>query len=496
MNTIDKLNRTLRRLVLPLAALALAACADDIESGYVVNENAYASAARIEGMLLDVTTNRTTKVVELRGDAAETQAYFSLTKLPAKGVDVSLEVDADYVAEYNAAHNTEYALYPADRVTIGRDGTLLLAPDEVRSGNIDIRIEASDELAGGVTYLLPLKAVCLTEGISWNESTGRLVYLVKNLRNLPEDYEPEDIYEGLSPFKGEDAIKTVAYFDTKDMNPLNALEFVTEDGCLFIDHVVLFSANINYDKDNDRIYLHLNDETKYLLEHNEELIQPLRRHGIKVILSVLGNHDAAGLAQCSDLGARQFAAELASYIKAYNLDGAGFDDEYSTDPDLSSPLMAPKSSYAAARLLYEVKAAMPDKLVMVYYLGRISSSMPDIDGVKVGDFLDYAVADYNLAAKPASGMTKKDCAGMSFEMQRGTGELTCSKDYGYYMFFAMQPRNYFKKINTDAGKLNNVEICQRICSNLYGKTLPEPTHYYKLNYKTNSTERYPISELK
>ena len=64
------------------------------------------------------------------------------------------------------------------------------------------------------------------------------------------------------------------------------------------------------------------------------------------------------------------------------------------------------------------------------------------------------------------------------------------------MFFAMQPRNYFKKINTDAGKLNNVEICQRICSNLYGKTLPEPTHYYKLNYKTNSTERYPISELK
>ena len=112
MNTIDKLNRTLRRLVLPLAGLALAACADDIESGYVVNENTYASAACIEGMLLDAMTNRTTKVIELRDDAVETQAYFSLTKLPAKGVDVRLEIDAEYVAKYNAAHKTEYALYP------------------------------------------------------------------------------------------------------------------------------------------------------------------------------------------------------------------------------------------------------------------------------------------------------------------------------------------------------------------------------------------------
>lgn len=218
---IDKLNRTLCRLVLPLAALALASCADDIESGYVVNENTYASAACIEGMLLDATTNRTTKVIELRGDAVETQAYFSLTKLPAKGVDVRLEIDAEYVAKYNAAHKTEYALYPAEKVTFGRDGALLLAPDEVRSADIDVRIDASDELEGGVTYLLPIKAVCLTEGISWNESTGRLVYLVKNLRNLPDGYVTDDPYEGLDTFKGEDAIKTVAYFDTKDMNPLN-----------------------------------------------------------------------------------------------------------------------------------------------------------------------------------------------------------------------------------------------------------------------------------
>ncbi len=491
MNTIVNLNRTLTHFVLPLFGMwALISCADTIESGYDIDENAYVSASRIEGMLFDASTNRSSKVVELRGDAVETDIYFSLTKLPARGVDIRIEVDADYVETYNAAHGTDFGLYPAEKVAIGRNGVLLLAPDEVRSGNVNVRIEADDELQGGQTYLLPLKAICDTEGISWNESTGRMVYLVKNMNNLPDDYLSDDPWEGLSPYKGDDAIKTVAYFDTKDMNPLNALTFVTEDGCLFIDHVVLFSANINYDKANDRIYLHLNDETKYLLEHNDELIQPLRRHGIKVILSVLGNHDAAGLAQMSDLGARQFAAELAACIKAYDLDGAGFDDEYSTDPDLTSPLMAPKSTYAAARMLYEVKSAMPDKIVMTYYLGRLSYTMPDIDGVQVGDFLDYAVADYNLAAKPASGMTKKDCAGMSYEMQNGRGQLTCSHDYGYYMFFAMQPVNYYKKNYT------NVAKCQTICRNLYGKTLPEPTHYYKLNYKTNSTERYPISELK
>lgn len=137
-----------------------------------------------------------------------------------------------------------------------------------------------------------------------------------------------------------------------------------------------------------------NPNVQFLLDNNEQFLQPLRKRGMKVILGILGNHDAAGVAQLSDMGCREFAKELAAYCNAYNLDGVGFDDEYSNSPDLSNPWFAPWSSAAASRLLYETKKAMPDKTVMVYYLGGINSRMPSVDGVEPGMFVDYAVADY------------------------------------------------------------------------------------------------------
>ena len=42
----------------------------------------------------------------------------------------------------------------------------------------------------------------------------------------------------------------------------------------------------------------------------------------------------------------------------------------------------------------KLKKAMPDKTVMVYYLGAIGSRIPSVDGVEPGMFVDYAVADY------------------------------------------------------------------------------------------------------
>lgn len=83
---------------------------------------------------------------------------------------------------------------------------------------------------------------------------------------------------------------------------------------------------------------------------------------MKIIISILGNHDEAGVAQLSDMGAREFARELAAYCRAYNLDGVAFDDEYSNSPDLSNPWLASPSAYAGSRLMYECKAVMPEKL--------------------------------------------------------------------------------------------------------------------------------------
>ena len=40
-----------------------------------------------------------------------------------------------------------------------------------------------------------------------------------------------------------------------------------------------------------------NPNVQFLLDNNEQFLQPLRKRGMKVILGILGNHDAAGVAQ-------------------------------------------------------------------------------------------------------------------------------------------------------------------------------------------------------
>jgi len=210
---------------------------------------------------------------------------------------------------------------------------------------VGITLAAASELQEGVTYLLPLRATSSTEGITLSEKAQHAVYLVKDLRAQGDAY------------KGPDAVRNVCYFEVNDTNPLNALEFVLKDsGKLFFDDIILFSANINYNAETGRVYVLNNPNVQFLLDNNEQFLQPLRKRGMKVILGILGNHDAAGVAQLSDMGCREFAKELAAYCNAYNLDGVGFDDEYSNSPDLSNPWFAPWSSAAASRLLYETHA--------------------------------------------------------------------------------------------------------------------------------------------
>lgn len=481
MKTKKYLKQSLLPVALMLGGLAFTACTDDIEGSKPVDEGAYEAVNRVDGMLLDRNSNRNESVIELRSDEHETDIFFSLTQKPLKGVDVVIEVDPAYREIYNAEHGTDFELFPG-KVTIAMDGRLLLAPDETRSVNVGITIEGNEEIQEDVTYIIPLRATSVTEGITLSDAASHAVYLVRDLRSLADTY------------KGPDAMKTVLYFEVNDTNPLNALEFYMKDsGKLFFDEVVLFSANINYNAETGRVYVYNNPNVQFLLDNNEQFLQPLRKRGIKVILGILGNHDASGVAQLSDVGARQFAAELAAYCKAYNLDGVGFDDEYSNYPDLNNPLFTSPSKEAAARLLYETKRAMPDKTVMVYYLGNIYSNIPAVDGVQPNEFVDYAVADYGGAAAPMAGMTLKDCSGMSIELNRGSGDSSESRarnsrneGYGYYMFFALGGTNTL--VSNFSSYRYQVGRCQTAAKGLYEDELLMPEYYYK----KNDTTRYKL----
>lgn len=455
-------------LAWPLAMLALAmgtSCEDAIVRSD--SESPYADMIRLEGKLVDVETLRNSAVVEMRADEYTADVMFKLSTRPNKGVDIRVAVDEAYAQTYNTLHETDYELFPTANVSLDNGGAYVLAPDDQKLPDIRVTLTAFADMQEDQTYIVPLTVTTTTEGVALSEDMQHMVLLVRDLRGLP------------TPDKGEDAVTNVLYFEVNDVNPLNALEFVTESGKYFFDHVVLFAANINWDAERNRVYVYNNPNVQFLLDNNEEYLQPLRRAGMKVIISILGNHDEAGVAQLSDMGCREFARELAAYCDAYNLDGVAFDDEYSIYPDLSNPWLTSPSEYAGSRLMYECKSAMPDKIVSLYNLGNMYSyGLQVIDGITPGQYCDYAVADYGGAASPGPGMTLKQCGGMSIELNRGTGDSSEStarnrkaQGYGYYMFFALNPAQYSYQVGR----------CQSVCRGLYDDELVYPSYYYPKN---------------
>ena len=73
MNTKKYLKYSFLPLVLMLGGLAFTACTDDIEGGKPVDEGAYDAVKRVDGMLLDVTSNKNESVIELRSDKYQTE---------------------------------------------------------------------------------------------------------------------------------------------------------------------------------------------------------------------------------------------------------------------------------------------------------------------------------------------------------------------------------------------------------------------------------------
>ena len=459
---------------LPIAIFAMmtfAACENDIEVGRAIDESSYLASTQLSGLLLDETTNQNSSVIELYDNEYSTNVIFRLSKQPAKGVDIQIAVDESYAQKYNAAHDTDFETFPAANVKIAYDGVFVLAPDDKSTPSVKVTLTAFDGMEEDKTYIIPLTVTSSTEGVTLTEASQHMVLLVQDYRSRPNTN------------KGKNAVKSVLYFEVNDTNPLNALEFLTESGKYFFDHIVLFAANINWDAEKKRVYVSNNENVQFLLDNNDKYLQPLRKAGMKVIICVLGNRDEAGTSQLSDMGAKEFARELAAYCRAYNLDGVTFDDEYSNQPDLTNPWLAARTPYAGSRLMYECKAAMPEKIVMLYNLGvTYSTNLQVIDGVDPGQYCDYTVADYRYSSPPGIGMTLKQCSGMSVELRirkgdasEGTARSKKQAGYGYYMFFALDPSFYYMQ----------VVMCQTACKGLYEEELIYPSHYYA----KNSTKR-------
>ena len=458
-------------MALALAGFAFTSCDDEVTIDKI-DEADYANITSNFGTLRDYNTGKVSTLVEMRDTSYETKVAFNLARAPKQGVDVVVSIDEAYLSEYNAEHGTSFKLYPTDRVSIQNSGKILVAPDEKVSYALDVVFAPADttELEADATYVVPLKATA-SDGVAISEQEDHCIYLLKNLS-----------YVGTAD-KGPDAKKVFAYFEVNDTNPLNVLLWEMEDGKLAIDFLVLFAANINYDREKGEVYVYNNENVQYCLDHYDEILLPLKKRGVKIILGLLGNHDESGLAQLSDIGAKDFAKKIADICYSYNLDGVNFDDEYSNSPDLSNPLFTSRSTEAGSRLMFETKKAMPDKYVTTFQYGCMGGS-DYVDGIPAGEWLDIAVANYGGSGRPLQGMTRANCSYTSVEFARGgsisvdAAQRAAASDYGYFMIFAPWAAN-------NEGSRSHYNNISNLCEGLYGVPLKAYPGGY---YKKNSTE--------
>ena len=422
-----------------------------------------------------------TDFFQIVSGTAEGSISVSIAEAVAEDLVFTVALDPEYVREYSFITGDSYTAVPEQAVTFGA-AEIVIPAGSTESEPVSVTVDGA-VLGFGEGYLVPMLASVKSGAAEFAIDAKRVNYVV--MKANPR------------------TTKQVVYIEVNDCNPLNILEYNLEDGTPFFDAVILFAANINYDAVNDVVYLHNNPNVQALLDESEVYLQPLRKKGIKVYLGLLGNHDAAGLAQLSDWGAREWAKEVAEACRVYKLDGVNLDDEYSAAPDLSNPWFTSHSGAAAARLAYELKVAMKEACywpteVSFFEWGAIYNT-PEIvvDGQTItqSQYVDFVVADYLSYVTPWGDLTPANCSAASIQLNYGNEfygyKRALEEGYGWIMWFAFDP--------SGTGGINNNRVhsmtqFQAAAEKLYGKNMAEPQYVYnKIGEGKYDPTPYPIN---
>lgn len=180
----------------------------------------------------------------------------------------------------------------------------------------------------------------------------------------------------------------ICYVEVNNNNILNAGAYKLQTSGNYLFNVVnIFAANINYDAARGRAYLSNNNNVTKVLTNASTYIKPLQDKGMKVVLTILGNHQGAGFCNFPTReAARDFAQQLAHTVNAYGLDGIDFDDEYS---DYGQNGTGQPNDSSFVMLVQELRALLPDKIISFYYYGPAASKL-SWNGLRVGDYINYS----------------------------------------------------------------------------------------------------------
>lgn len=227
------------------------------------------------------------------------------------------------VARWNARKGASlYSLLPEECYQLPTEATLAPGGQSL-SLNVSFR-----EVPEGI-YLLPL--VLLDGG---EEVAVQFVEFIKHpvVEGLDVDSYIDRTPTVASP-------RTMAIIEATENDLRNVGNYILyEDGKKrpFFDMTAIFAANMNWDEVSGKPYVHFNESVREILENREIYIRPLQERGIKVLLTLMPNHQGIGFSNMSleddAKMIRDFASEVAAVLKQYDLDGIVFDDEYADYP--------------------------------------------------------------------------------------------------------------------------------------------------------------------
>ncbi|KAI9693429.1 MAG: hypothetical protein M1820_009305 [Bogoriella megaspora] len=253
---------------------------------------------------------------------------------------------------------------------------------------------------------------------------------------------------------------SVAYVEVNN-NPIsNVGRYTLADGSNTFDIAIIFAANINYN--GSSAVLFNNDQVQATLNDAANQIKPLQAKGIKVLLSILGNHQGAGFANfASQAAAADFAAQVSNELNRYGLDGVDLDDEYADYGNNGTPQ---PNDQSIGWLISALRSALGDKLITFYNIGPSSDSLSTSDA-SIGSQLSYAWNPYYDMYSPPNipGLAKSQLSPAAVDIPTtpesdavSLAQRTISDGYGVFMTY-------------DLGNGDNSAYLSGITQALYGQ---------------------------
>lgn len=234
---------------------------------------------------------------------------------------------------------------------------------------------------------------------------------------------------------------SVAYVEVNNNSMSNVGKYALANGSGNVfDIGVIFAANINYNTTTKSAYLYFNPNVQRVLDNAATEIRPLQAKGIKVTLSILGNHEGAGFANFpTKQSAEAFAKQLSDTVTRYGLDGIDFDDEYS---EYGKNGTGQPNASSFVYLVTALRSLMPSKLITLYNIGPAATRL-SYGGVDITSKFNYAWNPYyGTWSPPGMALPKSRLSPAAVQISSTSSSTaaslarrTVSEGYGVYLTY-------------------------------------------------------------